>query len=238
MRRVPQRLVERVGEAQRHQVLHRLLAEIVVDAEDLVLAEIVADQVVQRAAPKRGRGRSAFPRTMREFGVTSVCSLSLSEISPNKRRRHRQVEHPDDVAVADRLLELGEAVAALGVGRDVAHPAEEFRQLGLVDILRLHVLEDRLLGKGAELFVAQLAARRADDPGRLGKLVVALAVIERRQELALRKVAGAAENDEVERIDRDDLACHDMSALLPVRRPALYSNRFKFASAKVPHART
>ena len=36
---VPQRLVERVGKAQRHQVLHRLLAEIVVDAEDLVFAE-------------------------------------------------------------------------------------------------------------------------------------------------------------------------------------------------------
>ena len=48
MRGVPQRLEERVGEAQRHQVLHRLLAEIVVDAEDLLLAEIVADQVVER----------------------------------------------------------------------------------------------------------------------------------------------------------------------------------------------
>ena len=31
--RVPQRLEQRVGEAQRQQVLHRLLAEVVVDAE-------------------------------------------------------------------------------------------------------------------------------------------------------------------------------------------------------------
>ena len=53
-----------------------------------------------------------------------------------------------------------------------------------------------------------LRTRGADDAGRLGKLVVALAVIERRQQLALGKVAGAAENDEIERIDGDDLACH------------------------------
>src|SRR3546814_13141359 len=45
---VPQRLEERVGEAQRHDVLHRLLAEIVVDAEDLVLLEDRADGVVHR----------------------------------------------------------------------------------------------------------------------------------------------------------------------------------------------
>ena len=37
--RVPQRLEQHVGEAQRQQVLHRLLAEIVIDAEDLLLGE-------------------------------------------------------------------------------------------------------------------------------------------------------------------------------------------------------
>jgi hypothetical protein len=49
MGRVPERLVQRVGEPQRHQVLHRLLAEIVVDAEDLVLVEDAADRVVELA---------------------------------------------------------------------------------------------------------------------------------------------------------------------------------------------
>ena len=37
MRAVPQRLQENVGEAQRHEILHRFLAEIVVDAEDIAL---------------------------------------------------------------------------------------------------------------------------------------------------------------------------------------------------------
>ena len=35
VRAVPQRLQQNVGEAQRHEILHRFLAEIVVDAEDI-----------------------------------------------------------------------------------------------------------------------------------------------------------------------------------------------------------
>ena len=35
----PQRLEQRIAEAQREQVLHRGLAQVVVDAEDLLLAE-------------------------------------------------------------------------------------------------------------------------------------------------------------------------------------------------------
>ena len=43
-------------------------------------------------------------------------------------------------------------------------------------------------------------------------LVVALPVIERRQELAFGQVARASEDDEVERVDWNDLACHGLSA--------------------------
>ena len=39
IRRVPQRLEQHVGEAQRQQVLHRLLAEIMVDPEDALLGK-------------------------------------------------------------------------------------------------------------------------------------------------------------------------------------------------------
>ena len=63
-----------------------------------------------------------------------------------------------------------------------------------------------------------------------------LAMVERRQQLALGQVAGAAEDDEVERLDRDDLAAHGLStAWAACARPVL-SNRFKFASAMVSHA--
>ena len=41
--------------------------------------------------------------------------------------------------------------------------------------------------------------------------LVALALVERRQQLALGEVAGAAEDDEVEWIDGNDLAGHCLS---------------------------
>ena len=44
---VPDRLIERVGEAQRQDVLHRLLAEVVVDAEHRFLGEHAVDHFVE-----------------------------------------------------------------------------------------------------------------------------------------------------------------------------------------------
>ena len=46
---VPDRLDERVGETEDQQVLDRLLAEVVIDAVDLVLAEILVQLEVQHA---------------------------------------------------------------------------------------------------------------------------------------------------------------------------------------------
>ena len=47
---VPQRLEQRVGETERDEVLDRLLAEIVVDPEGPLLAEMLGDGVVDRLA--------------------------------------------------------------------------------------------------------------------------------------------------------------------------------------------
>ena len=78
------------------------------------------------------------------------------------------------------------------------------------------MVENRLPGESLEFLVGHFRARRSDDPRRFGKLVVALAMIERRQELAFRQIAGTAENDEVERVDGNDLAGHGLSALTPL----------------------
>ena len=56
---VPERLEDAVGEAEDEEVLDRLLAEVVIDAEDLALVERRATIVVQRLARSRGRGRTA-----------------------------------------------------------------------------------------------------------------------------------------------------------------------------------
>ena len=48
----------------------------------------------------------------------------------------------------------------------------------------------------------------ADNARRLGQLSGDLPVIQRRQQLALGEIAGAAEDDVIERFDRNDLAAH------------------------------
>ncbi len=47
MGRIPQWFVQGIGKAQCHQVLYCLLAEVVIDAEDLLFVEDVADRVVE-----------------------------------------------------------------------------------------------------------------------------------------------------------------------------------------------
>ena len=57
---VPDRLEERVGEAEVEQVLHRLLAEVVIDAEDRRLGEHLVQRLVERAR----RGEVAAERLL------------------------------------------------------------------------------------------------------------------------------------------------------------------------------
>ena len=57
---VPQRLKDGVGKAEGQDILDRLLAQIVVDAVDLVLVEHGVDLLVEVAGRSPGRGRTAF----------------------------------------------------------------------------------------------------------------------------------------------------------------------------------
>ena len=118
MRVVPHRLEEGVGEAQRHQVLHRLLAEIVVDAEDRALGEDGADVVVDRV------------------GARAVVADRLLDDDARARRREalraeplgdraeevgagRKIEGADAFVRPERRLELGPAGVVRRVRRDV-----------------------------------------------------------------------------------------------------------------------
>jgi hypothetical protein len=57
---VPHRLEHGVGEAEIQQVLHRLLAEVVIDAEDRLFGKHLM-QVALSAWPRPDRGQTAFP---------------------------------------------------------------------------------------------------------------------------------------------------------------------------------
>src|SRR5690606_24065160 len=127
---IPQRLVERVGEAQRHQVLHRLLAEIVVDAEDLAFAEIPADKIVEFARRIEIPPERLFQHDARG-GRDEVVRLQVARDVAEQGGRNRQIEGADAGAVADRRLQLLETVTAHGVGRYVGDAGKELVQLRL-----------------------------------------------------------------------------------------------------------
>ena len=88
MRGVPQRLEHQVGETQRQDVLHRLLAEIVIDTEDLMLFEMFADDAVQCAGGFEVAPDRLFHHQARAVVDKAEASDPHGEIA-EQRRPHR-----------------------------------------------------------------------------------------------------------------------------------------------------
>ena len=93
---VPDRLEQRVGEPQRQQVLDRLLAEVVVDAEDVLRGEDRVDERVEllrRLEVVAERLLDDDPAPATGSGVVGhPGALHLLEHDRERRRRDGQVE--------------------------------------------------------------------------------------------------------------------------------------------------
>ena len=108
-----------VGEAQRQQVLDRLLAEVVVDPEDVLRGEDVVDEVVERLGRRQVVAERLLdddpPPAARLAVVGHAGALHLLEHRREGRRRDRQVEGRvalravRAVEVAQRLARLSKA---------------------------------------------------------------------------------------------------------------------------------
>jgi hypothetical protein len=206
---VPQRLEQRVGEAQRHQVLHRFLTEVVVDAVEMVLVEgvrelgvqgaIAGELVAQRLLDHETRGR-------RQHAARLQALADRAE----EARLQREVEGPHPVVAP--LERLGEGAPAVGRGyidARVVDAPDEPPQAGVPKIGgRREGLEclERALAIGLR---AELGAGDANDLRIVRDLSREVAVVERRQQLAAREVAGGAEHHEIERRDGYDAGNHD-----------------------------
>ena len=127
--RLPQRLEQRVREAQRQQVLHRLLAEVVIDAKYLVFAERPAHGFVDLDA----RGEILADGLLEDHATVQAGEArgrqTLAGGAVQLRRRGHEIQHA--VVAGERLLQrlgaLDGAVAGFE-GRVVArglttHPA-------------------------------------------------------------------------------------------------------------------
>ena len=107
---IPDRLEDPVGEPEHQNVLHRLFAQVVIDAEDLVLVEHRVHLVIQVArrieiVPKRLLDHHAHAPLLR------LRHALRAQVLDNRRkvlRRRRQVEQPvrPDVLLLRNLVQL------------------------------------------------------------------------------------------------------------------------------------
>ncbi len=198
---VPDRLEDPVRKAQSQQVLHGLLAEVVVDPEDLVLGEVLADQRRQLFCG----GEVVSERLLDDEPVPPL---------PGGDRRHHRDER---LECAGRNREVVQPVAGrpangLGLGKCIREPRGGTLVGGRVEHQVAHpigqlvpdLLPERIAGvvfdsaphRLAEAVVRPIRPRDADDGELLGKKPAEGERVERRHQLALGQVARGAEDHE------------------------------------------
>ena len=186
---VPDGLEEAVGEAQRQDVLDGLLAQEVVDAEDLLLGEDSVDGLVQGLRRREVGAEGLLHDHPRALGQTGVAQRA--DDPGHGRRGNREVDEPVGLA-ADLLLGpvdgVREVVGGAGVGGRVGEPRGELVP-GLVRRLAAAELVDGHAGERPELVVGERPPRSADDPVPLGEQAGDGEVEEAGDQLALGQVA-------------------------------------------------
>ncbi len=131
--RIPERLEQRVGEPGHEQVLHALLAEVVVDPEDLPLGEHGADGIVDGPSGGEVAPDRLLQHHPRRLGDHALAAQRVTD-GAEQRRRARQVKHPD---VDDR-------------GRQHVGDGSVFGRFGQVDADEPQTRQEAVDGRGVE----------------------------------------------------------------------------------------
>ena len=188
---VPDRLEEAVGETEGQYVLGRLLAQEVVDPEDLFLVEEPVHQVVERPGAGQVGAEGLLhddPRPVHQVRLAQ----QLNHISGCGRRNAEVVQPPD--VPADRRFGSGHGGGQSVRPRRLGHEAQPLLEPGPLqqgDLPR-GVLVAGPPRQVAEVLVGELAAPCPDDLV-LGEHARLCEVEKPRQEFARRKVTGGSE---------------------------------------------
>jgi hypothetical protein len=185
---VPDRLEQRVGEAEHEQVLDRLLAEVVVDPEDAVLREAVGQHRGQLVG-----GRHVATEGLLDHQPGALVEADLGQPGDHVVEQlgwHSQVHERQRAAVQpllQLLVHLGRPVVALHVGDLVGQLPPHL----LVD---LDVLVDqRAVGVVPKLGVVPLGGGHPDH-GHVVEAPVGGHVVDGREQLLAGQVTGGPEH--------------------------------------------
>ena len=209
---IEKRFEDAVGEPEHQDVLDRFLTQIVIDAVDLPLVEDGGDRIVDRAS----RGQIASdrllddqPRERRRIGrPDEPRGGEVLDRGYEHRRRHRQVI--DAVAGQVTLVLDGvEVCAERSVHRRVVEGPLVVEQR-LREPLPVGVfgwtpgeLGRAVFGEVPIRLVGERLTSDTHDRKAGRKQTVDVKVVERGQQLAMRKIAGAAEDHDRDRVNDD-----------------------------------
>ena len=193
--RVPQRLEQGVAEAQGEQVLHAVLAQIVIDAIDAILVEARGDAVVDRD----GLGKIVADRLLQHHPRAGTGESVRGERSAGPHiERGRSGEVVEHVARAQRghaRSQRSHRRIVVERGGLVMHAIEQRGDGGIVQktTLARSAPAHRRPQNGSRHRRAKTAQCRGC-AGRLGQQAIAMQAVQRRQQHALRQVTGGAED--------------------------------------------
>ena len=181
---IPHRLQQDVGETERHEVLHGLLAEVVIYAEDISLQEYRPDHVVDDGGAltvfaNRLLYDDAGTRRYDAFGAKALRQ-GTEEVGSGG-----EVVRADAIVGAERGLQVCPSAVSIGVDCDEIEPRKkplQRRARAAVDEAKLNQC---IFDGCAEGLAIKVTTRRANDAGRFGELVAAFAVEQRWIELAM-----------------------------------------------------
>ena len=189
---VPDRLEEGVGEAEVEKVLHRLLAEEVIDPVDRRLGK----RPMQRGVERLGRREVAAERLLHdEPGRVAVPDArQLRRHRPEQARRDREIEQ----RTGRRAKRLAQRVERPRLQVVAGHVGQSRRELAKTLGLGAAVSGDALPGPGPQLLDAP--GRLGDPDDRDGQVAVAAHVQQRRKNLLVGEVARGPEQDQRVRV--------------------------------------
>jgi hypothetical protein len=165
---VPERLEDRIGEPERQQILHRLFAEIVVDAVDLRFVEVAVQQRVQgpggvEVVAERFFEDHAHPAA----ALQQSRRIELLHRAGHGGRRQREIKDPVLRKIARDFQPPDEAGQRVVVG-GIAFPHRLVVQMVLTPLSQLARIpragaSQALVGPEAKRLFAQLRQGGADD---------------------------------------------------------------------------
>ena len=215
---VPERFEDLVGEPQGEDVLDGLLAEIVVDAENLPFRERAGQRVVQllrggQTAAKRFLDDDALRRGAGRFRVDQAIRAQLFDDADELRGGGGEIKETIARRAAlgvEFLQELLEFLVARGIAKLRLMVKDRLRQRiphRGVDRLEARGLGDGVAQLRAELVVGLGPAGEPDDGKRLRELAFVGQIVEGRDKLAVGEVTRRAKDHQRARLGRLPRRC-------------------------------